>query len=255
MSNVLSGSRVPVAGSATGVGSDFRQWRGRSGVSPDSLAHQLCSGAYCRCSNPSTTLARAVGLRLTRLRGRRSLRRAAIAELRRGVLGAVGHRHRLNRSAIRAYLSPNVTEFGGVEAHADDRIAAPDMGLGDQPVHRLVATLGQVLRHALQLTAEHRLEAGADLGERVTRSDGEAEHLPAHSLDFPTGKVVGGDDQHGRPFSRRGWMPAAAPPKKNGGYPGGSRPFPIGWVIRSRSRPRWACPWLRPWPDPVPRAW
>src|SRR3984893_1912924 len=233
MSNVLSGSRVPVAGSATGVGSDLRQWRGRSGVSPDSLAHQLCSGAYCRCSNPSTTLARTVGLRLTRLRGRWSLRGAAIAELRRGVLGAVGHRHRLNRSAVRAYLSTDVTEFGGVEAHADDRIAAPDMGLGDQPVHRLVATLGQVLRHALQLTAEHRLEAGADLGERVTRSDGEAEHLPAHSLDFPTGKVVGGERSARAAFLARGLDAGGRPPPKKRAVPVKVPPVPdrLGYSV------------------------
>jgi hypothetical protein len=62
--------------------------------------------------------------------------------------------------------------------------------------HSLVATVGEVLGHALQFAAEHRLEPGTDLRERIAGSDGEPEYLAADALNLPSGKAVGGHNKH-----------------------------------------------------------
>src|ERR1700694_3351833 len=108
----------------------------------------------------------------------------AVPELRCGVLCGLGDGNGLHRGAVSTDLGPDVAKLGGVEPHCDDCVAAAGLCLADEPAHRLVAALGQVLRDALQLAAEHRLEAGAHLGEGVTRSDGPPEHLPAAALDI-----------------------------------------------------------------------
>jgi hypothetical protein len=64
--------------------------------------------------------------------------------------------------------------------------------------HRFVAAFGEILGHPLQLAAEHRLQPGTELGERVSGANGQPEHFAAHALDVPARDVVGGHDQHGR---------------------------------------------------------
>src|SRR3954469_11597660 len=120
----------------------------------------------------------------------------AISQLLGCVLRRVGDGCGLHGSAVRADLGPHVAEFGGVEPHSDDRVAAAGAGLRDEPAHRLVAAVGEVLRHALQFAAEHRLEAGADLRECVSGSDGQPEYLAADSLNLPARKIVGGHNKH-----------------------------------------------------------
>src|SRR5262249_26851063 len=141
---VLSGSYASQLRTLTGLGSDCQQWRDRSGISPDSSIRLLHRGSYTR-----------------------GLLAGAVTQLLSGVLGGVGDRDGLHGGAVGADFGPDIAEFGGVETHSDDRVTAAVAGLVHQPVHRLVAALGEVLRHALQLAAEHALEARAHLGEGV----------------------------------------------------------------------------------------
>ena len=89
---------------------------------------------------------------------------------------------------------PQVTYFVALPfVAADDGIAALRAGVFEHPAHHLVAALGEVASHALQLTAEHRLQPGAELGEGVAGADGEAEDLATHPLDLPAGDLIGRD--------------------------------------------------------------
>ena len=47
------------------------------------------------------------------------------------------------------------------------------------PAHHLVAAVGGVLGHVLQLSACWGLEAGADVGDNVARAAGQAGHFAA----------------------------------------------------------------------------
>src|SRR5581483_5913486 len=134
--------------------------------------------------------------RLHRVGARRRPARRAVAERLRGLLGGVGHWHGDHRRAVRAQLGPGVGHLGRVEAHRDHRVAALGPRGLEHAAHHLVAAVDEVARHALQLPAEHRLQPGAELGERVPRPDGQPEDLPAHPLDLPAGDVLGRHHHH-----------------------------------------------------------
>src|SRR3954470_10393582 len=104
---------------------------------------------------------------------------------------------RRDRRAVRADLRPRRAELGGVEAEREDRVRALQLGLLRDALRRVVAALGQHLRHALELAADERLERCADLGAHVPRAHGEAEDLTVDLLDVIAREVVHGGDDHG----------------------------------------------------------
>src|SRR3954451_21274054 len=73
--------------------------------------------------------------------------------------------------AVGADLGPRAAELARVEAEGDDRVGALGLGLLDEPLLRVLATLDQHLRHAAQLAADQRLEPGADLRPDVPGAD------------------------------------------------------------------------------------
>ena len=78
--------------------------------------------------------------------------------------------------------------------------------------------------HALELAADHRLEAGTHLRERVAGADGQAEHLSADLPDLPPGDVVAGHHQHVvPPWLRRPWRPRPRAQGQRRGAEQGSR--------------------------------
>src|SRR5205807_3571318 len=63
-------------------------------------------------------------------------------------------------------------------------------------LHHLLAALDERLRHPLELAAENRLEARAELRADVPRADGEAHHLPEHLDDLLARELVRRGNQH-----------------------------------------------------------
>src|SRR3954469_9146737 len=180
-----------------------------SSTPPETLSLLLTADAASARKAPTITWVNLPLRSLARLGLR--LRCAAVTQLGSRVAGAVGDGYGLHRGAVGADFGPHVAEFGRVEAHSDDGIAAFGARLVHEPGHRLVAALGEVLGHPLQLTAEHGLETGAELRESISRPDGEPEDLAAHALDLPTGNVIGGDDEQRTTFlpRKRRVVPAA----------------------------------------------
>src|SRR5438270_12218815 len=72
-----------------------------------------------------------------------------------------------HRRPVGADLRPSLAHLRRVEAHRHDRVRALGLGLLDHPVDHLLAAVVERLRHSLQLGADHRLQARAELRERV----------------------------------------------------------------------------------------
>lgn len=135
---------------------------------------------------------------------------APITQLGRGVTSGFSDGYSIHRGAIGIDLGPHIAERRRVEAHPDDRVAAFGTRFVHQPSHCLVAALGQVFGHALQLATEHRFESDTELGKSISRSDGEAKDFAADTLNLPTGNVIGSNDKHQTTFLQKrdlGWFP------------------------------------------------
>src|ERR1700722_3813600 len=94
----------------------------------------------------------------------------------------------LDGGAVGADLLANAAQLVDVEAHREDRIVPSDRGDLDQPVLGLDPAGRQQLGHAAELTADERLEAGADLRPDVPSPDGDAEHFPDYFRDLVSGQ-------------------------------------------------------------------
>src|SRR5207248_11804871 len=95
-----------------------------------------------------------------------------------------GQLARAHGSAVGADLGPVRPELGRVEAKRDHRVAAASGRFFDQAPGRVLAPVGEHLRHPFELTPAERLQSCADLRAEVARADGEAEHLAQHLLDL-----------------------------------------------------------------------
>ena len=121
--------------------------------------------------------------------------------------------------------------------------ALPPLGraCSSMPAHHLVAALHQVLGHALQLAAEHRLEARAHLREGVARADRQAEHLAAHPLRSPSRDLVRRYYQHAVPSCtsarsrHRGMVSSGRSPPRSrpAACPAGAASRRAGWCRTS----------------------
>src|SRR5437870_8007643 len=184
-------------------------WR-RSPTSP--VCEPTSSSSVESANQPATSAAESAALVRSRRPGGISARswtssakHAAIADVSCAAIAATSRKPtepgtlpppRSHRRPVRADLGPVRAHLGGVEAHRDDRVGTLGLGLLDHPLHHVVATVDERLRHPFQLAAEDRLEARAELRADVARADREAHHLAQHLDDLLAGQLVGGRDQH-----------------------------------------------------------
>src|SRR6476660_3305943 len=91
--------------------------------------------------------------------------------------------------SVGADLRPGAAQLRRIEAERDDRVGALALRLLDESLRRVLAPLGEHLRHALELTADERLERRADLGSDVARADREPEDLAEDLFDSVTREV------------------------------------------------------------------
>ncbi|GEB47078.1 hypothetical protein MTE01_30230 [Microbacterium testaceum] len=102
----------------------------------------------------------------------------------------------LHGRAIGDDLLEVLRHLAGVEAHRDHRVGPDGLGRLDETLLRFVAALLQLLRETLQLAAEDRFQAGAELHPDVASAHGEAGHFAVHFDDLTAGDIVHGRDEH-----------------------------------------------------------
>ncbi|TNC19827.1 hypothetical protein FG385_31930 [Amycolatopsis alkalitolerans] len=104
------------------------------------------------------------------------------------VLGSVGHD--VHRGAVGRDLARRLRDLVAVETQREHGVRAMVHRLLREPAQRLVPGVGEQFGQTFELTARHRLEAGAHRGEHVPAADREAEDLTEHPDHLVAGQIV-----------------------------------------------------------------
>src|SRR5450830_171732 len=113
-------------------------------------------------------------------------------------------------------------DFGGVEAHHDDGVAAHQAGVLDHAVEGVAAGLLQQGGVFGDLATENGTQAGEEVAGQAAAADDDAEDLALAFNDAMTGDLFCGGDQHGEPLMRWDVSTMKAPASGHAYVPTGS---------------------------------